>query len=176
MTLIESETIETPQGDYTLETHYDLDAEELETEPPATRKVWGVTEQADAVYLVGGQSWDVWPDDEPPYGARDVCTILPDYAGCKAVGANPDTVAADMAETWCNYLNGNVYGYNVEGPDGEHVDSCWGFYPDKGRSYEPPRHMIAEAREAIELDAADRAKESDAVSYWQARDVETVTA
>lgn len=26
------------------------------------------------------------------------------------------------------YLSGDVYGYVVEGPEGEHVDSCWGFF------------------------------------------------
>lgn len=29
-------------------------------------------------------------------------------------------------------LTGNIWGYIVEDPDGEHVDSCWGFYGSEG--------------------------------------------
>lgn len=32
-------------------------------------------------------------------------------------------------ETLDDYLNGNVYGFTITGPDGDVVDSCWGFYP-----------------------------------------------
>jgi hypothetical protein len=31
-------------------------------------------------------------------------------------------------ETYDAYLTGNVYGYVIENKDGEHVDSCFGFY------------------------------------------------
>lgn len=31
-------------------------------------------------------------------------------------------------ETYDHYLRGDVYGFTIETPDGEHVDSCWGFY------------------------------------------------
>lgn len=31
-------------------------------------------------------------------------------------------------ETYDQYLSGQVYGYIVEDEDGEHLDSCWGFY------------------------------------------------
>lgn len=31
-------------------------------------------------------------------------------------------------ETYDQYLRGDVYGYVIEDEDGEHVDSCWGFY------------------------------------------------
>lgn len=31
-------------------------------------------------------------------------------------------------ETWDQWLKGDVYGYEVTGPDGDVVDSCWGFY------------------------------------------------
>jgi len=33
-------------------------------------------------------------------------------------------------KTFSNYLEGNVWGYVVEDSEGEHVDSCWGFYGD----------------------------------------------
>jgi hypothetical protein len=31
-------------------------------------------------------------------------------------------------ETYSKWANGEVYGFIVEDKDGEHVDSCWGFY------------------------------------------------
>lgn len=33
-------------------------------------------------------------------------------------------------DTFQRYLNGDVFGFVIEDPDGEHVDSCWGFYED----------------------------------------------
>ena len=30
-------------------------------------------------------------------------------------------------EEWGHYSNGEIYGYVVEDPDGDEVDSCWGF-------------------------------------------------
>ena len=30
-------------------------------------------------------------------------------------------------EEYARYLEGNVYGYTVESPDGEDIDSCWGY-------------------------------------------------
>lgn len=38
--------------------------------------------------------------------------------------------ALGLIETWNDYLSGNVYGYIVEDPNGNHLDSCWGFYGD----------------------------------------------
>lgn len=31
-------------------------------------------------------------------------------------------------EEFSSWIKGEVYGYNVTGPNDEHVDSCWGFY------------------------------------------------
>lgn len=31
-------------------------------------------------------------------------------------------------ETYDQYLRGDVYGYDIEGEDGESLDSCWGFF------------------------------------------------
>ncbi len=33
-------------------------------------------------------------------------------------------------ETYDQYLTSAVYGYIIKGPDGDHLDSCWGFYGD----------------------------------------------
>lgn len=36
--------------------------------------------------------------------------------------------AEGLIEEWNQYLSGEVYGYVVEDVDGEHLDSCWGYY------------------------------------------------
>jgi hypothetical protein len=34
-------------------------------------------------------------------------------------------------ETYDHFIRGNVWGFVVEDEEGDHVDSCWGFYGDK---------------------------------------------
>jgi hypothetical protein len=49
------------------------------------------------------------------------------------VGAPRDTHARQLAaaaKLYGYWAWGDVYGYVIEDPDGEHVDSCWGFYTD----------------------------------------------
>jgi hypothetical protein len=46
-------------------------------------------------------------------------------------------------ETYDQYLTGEVYGFVVETPEGEQLDSCWGFYGDPD-----DRYMLGEARSA----------------------------
>ena len=41
---------------------------------------------------------------------------------------HPEKAAKGIVEELNQYLNGDVWGYVVETPDGEHLDSCWGFY------------------------------------------------
>jgi hypothetical protein len=36
-------------------------------------------------------------------------------------------VAADWVKYWNSYLSGERYGYQLEGPDGDRIDSCLGF-------------------------------------------------
>lgn len=35
-------------------------------------------------------------------------------------------------ETFSQYLNGDVYGFELENPDGDEIYSCWGFFGDDG--------------------------------------------
>jgi len=39
-----------------------------------------------------------------------------------------EKVLRGEVETYDQYLKGDVYGYIIKNPDGETVDSCWGFY------------------------------------------------
>lgn len=39
-------------------------------------------------------------------------------------------IAEGVVECWNDYLSGNVWGWILEGPDGEQVEACWGYYGD----------------------------------------------
>ena len=51
-------------------------------------------------------------------------------------------------ETYDHYLTGSVYGYNIE-RDGEHVDSCWGYF---GYYTDDDGYMVSCIKDAIEWD------------------------
>lgn len=57
---------------------------------------------------------------------------------------------ASEVETYDDYLQGNVYGYVIEDKDGNHLDSYWGFFPNREDAYlgSPERHCLEEARNA----------------------------
>jgi hypothetical protein len=57
---------------------------------------------------------------------------------------------------WDAYVSGEVVGYVVKDARGEHVDSCWGFYPDDNR--DPLEYVRAEARGQAEYERDHRAK------------------
>ena len=46
-------------------------------------------------------------------------------------------------QAYDDFLTGNVWGYVVEDIDGEHIDSCWGFYGN-------PDYALVEARSHID--------------------------
>jgi hypothetical protein len=51
-------------------------------------------------------------------------------------------------KTYDSYLTGDVVGYVVEGEDGEHLDSCWGFFPDNNVPYNKRwEYPLSEARD-----------------------------
>lgn len=48
-------------------------------------------------------------------------------------------------EVYDNYLTGEVYGFRIEDPDGNEMDSCWGYYGDSGKD-----DMIKECENTID--------------------------
>jgi hypothetical protein len=56
--------------------------------------------------------------------------------------------------TYNDLLTGAVYGYVVENPEGEHTDSCWGFYGDEGF-----KEAMNQARSAVDYDYEKRTEE-----------------
>ena len=56
-------------------------------------------------------------------------------------------------KTYDDYLTGNVHGFMVTSPDGEDLDSCWGFYGDKDG-------IAEEAKAAVDFDIKEIEKEA----------------
>lgn len=59
-------------------------------------------------------------------------------------------------QTMDSYLKGEVYGFVLEDEDGEHLDSCWGFYGDDENPRE--KYCLSEARSAVDYHASERDK------------------
>lgn len=69
-------------------------------------------------------------------------------------------ILAEEVKTFDDYLRGNVYGFVAETADGEHIDSCWGFYGDTD-------YPIAEAKSAIDWEIKDqRKKHAEKIKNW----------
>lgn len=60
---------------------------------------------------------------------------------------------AEMRE-YAAWLGGEVYGYAVTAPDGEDVDSCWGYYGEDD-------YAMEEARRAADRHMAERAEKHE---------------
>lgn len=58
---------------------------------------------------------------------------------------NYGEAADSLLEEWNTYLSGNVWGYVIEDEDGDHIDSCWGFYGD-------PEDCMKEAKQAADAE------------------------
>lgn len=54
-------------------------------------------------------------------------------------------------ENYASYLEGDVVGFIAKAPDGEEIDSCWGFFPDDSEGYGKRwDYAIDEAKSSIE--------------------------
>lgn len=62
-----------------------------------------------------------------------------------------ERVADSVLDEWNMYLSGEVYGFVAEDENGEHIDSCWGFYGDEGLE-----DAIAQAEGAIDYKLRER--------------------
>ena len=57
-------------------------------------------------------------------------------------------------ETFDSYCRGEVYGFVIEDEDGEHIDSCYGYYGDEGM-----KDAIYDAKDMVECELERRKKE-----------------
>ncbi len=63
-------------------------------------------------------------------------------------------------KTFNDYLIGDVYGFVAETKDGEHINSCWGFYGDTD-------YPIAEAKQSIDWHIKEqRKKHEEKIKNW----------
>ena len=65
--------------------------------------------------------------------------------------ARCEKLARGHVDTWNDYLSGNVYGFQIEGPNDESIDSCWGFFGD----YDAPGGALHEARDIVKARTRD---------------------
>jgi hypothetical protein len=74
----------------------------------------------------------------------DVSTLGAVFASKEEWSTKEQARAAALCkvEEWNQYLSGDVWGYVIETEEGQHLDSCWGFY---GRKY-----AEQEAQQALE--------------------------
>lgn len=72
----------------------------------------------------------------------------------KALLERAAEILVNEVNTYDQYLTGDVWGYIIEGDDGEHIDSCWGFF---GRDY-----CEQEAQEAVKfLEKQEKARAAE---------------
>lgn len=108
------------------------------------------------------------------YSQGDVLRVLvvhtPAFLGAVGLGypdkRDAQAIAADMesdADTLGAWNFGDVYGYALETPDGETLDSCFGFYgvpygcnPEQGNAWA----VLEAAKEALAAIAPDKAQEA----------------
>lgn len=64
-------------------------------------------------------------------------------------------------ETLDQYFNGEIVGFTVEDPDGEDIDSCWGFYPDESDKLGRYNYPLSQARSAVDHWAEKRAQQAE---------------
>jgi len=55
-------------------------------------------------------------------------------------------------ETYDQYLRGDIYGYIIDGPDEENIDSCWGFYGDYDYCITEAKSMIDYIVKEVEIE------------------------
>ena len=74
-------------------------------------------------YEHGGVAYSIGPFG-CPWDSGQVGYILINPNECP----QPEKYATGVCEEFSQWCNGEVYGYVIEGKDGDHLDSCWGFY------------------------------------------------
>lgn len=87
------------------------------------------------------------------------------------VRAKAEACLRSEVSTYSAYLEGNVVGWIAKDPSGEHIDSCWGYFPDERGRHD---HALDEARSAIDHWCEEQEVEATERAHWEARD--TITA
>lgn len=104
-----------------------------------------------ADYGSGGlRAWITDPDGDPASGY--VVMTAQDKEKIGVPDGMEEQAARDDFSVFNAYLEGDVIGYVVEDAEGEHVDSCWGFYcaPDREKELDYVRSEANTAAESHE--------------------------
>lgn len=73
-----------------------------------------------------------------------------------------------------DYLTGSCYGYEVEDPEGEPIDSCWGYYLSEGEKYNDEKNeMFNNGRAAVDRDIERKHKKAKEESDRAQKEFET---
>lgn len=67
-------------------------------------------------------------------------------------------------DTYDKMLTGDVWGYDIEDENGDHVDSCWGFFGDKYAIEEGQDMLAYYVKSLSEKRAAEKKEENEAVA------------
>ena len=105
------------------------------------------------VTMSTGEFGDRW--DSGQVGWAYITKTMAEAMGCVRAGWDTSRYCEAIkgeVETYAMYLRNEVYGYEVEGADGDTLDACWGFY---GLEY--VREEAKEAAESADDPAVDRA-------------------
>lgn len=106
----------------------------------------------------GARMWATGEDDENPSGFiyADKEDIQKEFNG--DIEKARECLLAEI-QAWSQYCEGDVYGYIVRDPEGNHSESCWGFY---GREHvdEEAKEMLAAC---VRLDEDFRPEETEPV-------------
>lgn len=73
--------------------------------------------------------------------------------------------------TFDNYLRGTVAGFIIKDKDGEHLDSCWGYYPDEAKGSDDGFDFLRDEVKGIAegLAQARRDKAAAEVRAWASK-------
>lgn len=62
-----------------------------------------------------------------------------------------EAIAEAEVKTLNTWISGEVYGFQIEDAEGEHIDSCWGFYGDDNNNNGIKDHINEKFYEALEI-------------------------
>ena len=124
-------------------------------------------------------SWDsgqvgyIWVSHKKIREEYGVKRINQKYLGKPAVAAAKGLLEAEV-KVYDHYLTGDVYGWVVKDRNGEHVDSCWGYYGSKPGRLETDEsacsdwnYMLECARDSVDGTIRHAAKKHAAqVKQW----------
>lgn len=93
----------------------------------------------------GGRCYTTSPDSANGMIYVDRDDLRKEYGEDPDATSNARKLFETEVEVYDSYMQGEVYGFVIEDPDGEHQDSCWGFLGElsycKSEAMEAAKHV-----------------------------------